>query len=176
MMDFIEDLRWKRAVSIAVVCGTMLAGFLSTQSMSKEEVAAAYDGKLPVEQVTISSKGGGVHGLALEVVSKPVDVQMGLMFRKKMGKDQGMLFEMGAPQETAFWMKNTLIPLDMLFVAEDGTIIDIHKNAEPHSTTPIPSGGLVTGVIELNGSRTTELNISIGDRVLHPYFKQSVKK
>lgn len=176
MMDFFEGLQWKRVVSVAVVCGTMLAGFLSTQSMSKEEVAEAYDGKLPVEQVTISSKSGGVHGFSLEVVSKPVDIQMGLMFRKKMGKDQGMLFEMGAPQATSFWMKNTYIPLDMLFVAEDGTIINIHKNAVPHSTTPIPSGGLVTGVIELNGNRTTELNINTGDRVLHPYFKQSVKK
>lgn len=176
MMDFLEGLEWKKAVSVAVVCGTMLAGFLSTQSMSKEEVASAYDGKLPVEQVTISSQGGGVHGFELEVVSKPVDVQMGLMFRKSMGKDQGMFFQMGAPQATSFWMKNTFIPLDIIFIAEDGTIINIHKNAEPHSTTSIPSGGPVTGVIELNGGRTTALNINVGDRVIHPYFRQTVKK
>ncbi len=176
MMDFIEDLQWKRAVSIAVVLGTMLAGFLSTQVLSKEDSASAYSGKLPVEQVTVELQGGGVHGFALEVVSKPVDVQMGLMFREKMGNDQGMLFEMGEPQQTSFWMKNTLIPLDMLFVSEDGTIINIHQNAEPHSLTPIPSNGEVTGVIELNGGRAKALNIRIGDRILHPYFKQTAKK
>ncbi|MCC7038375.1 MAG: DUF192 domain-containing protein [Alphaproteobacteria bacterium] len=176
MMDFLEDLQWKKAISIAVVLGTMLAGFISTQVMSKEDASMAYSGKLPVEQVTVELQGGGVHGFSLEVVSKPVDIQMGLMFREKMGKDQGMLFEMGAPQLTAFWMKNTLIPLDMLFVAEDGTIINIHQNAEPHSLTPIPSNGEVTGVIELNGGRAKALNIKVGDRVLHPYFKQTVKK
>jgi uncharacterized membrane protein (UPF0127 family) len=176
MMDFLEDLQWKRAISIAVVLGTMLAGFISTQVMSKEDAAMAYSGKLPVEQVTVELQGGGVHGFSLEVVSKPVDIQMGLMFREKMGKDQGMLFQMGAPQLTSFWMKNTLIPLDMLFIAEDGTIINIHHNAEPHSLTPIPSNGEVTGVIELNGGRAKALNIKVGDRVLHPYFKQTVKK
>ena len=100
-----------------------------------------------------------------------MDLEIGLMYRKTMPEDNGMLFLLSAePKETAFWMKNTLIPLDMLFIARDCTIVNIHAGAEPLSLTPIPSGQPVTAVIELNGGRAQALGIKAGDKVIAPYF------
>lgn len=130
-----------------------------------------YQTTLPVEKTVIVKQDGKKHTFNLEIASKPIDIQIGLMYREKMPKDHGMMFQMGkTPQVVSFWMKNTLIPLDMLFVAADGTIANIHRNAQPGSLTSVPSQLPVTAVIELNGGRADAVGLSIGDRVLHPYF------
>ncbi|HYD17257.1 MAG TPA: DUF192 domain-containing protein [Patescibacteria group bacterium] len=176
-MEALKNLPWRRYGSVAIVIATMIGGFMSSYAMPDEEATVAYSGDLPVEQVTIERQKGGLKALSLEVVSKPVDLAMGLMYRKSMGTDQGMLFQMGKPaRPTSFWMKNTLIPLDIIFVAEDGRITHIHPNAKPHDLSPIPSNGPVTGVIELNGGRAAALEIQVGDFVVHPYFSQTPKK
>jgi uncharacterized membrane protein (UPF0127 family) len=82
-----------------------------------------------------------------------------------------MLFDFKRPQQTAFWMRNTLIPLDILFIAADGRIVSIARNAVPHSEVPIPSGGVVLGVLEIAGGRAAQLGIYPGDRVKHRIFK-----
>jgi uncharacterized membrane protein (UPF0127 family) len=109
----------------------------------------------------------------VEIASQPIDLHVGLMFRKEMAKDRGMLFEFGdEPKEESFWMKDTLIPLDMIFVAADGHIVNIHPNARPGDITPIPSLEPVTAVLEINGGMAEGLGIKVGDKVLHPYFKK----
>ena len=94
------------------------------------------------------------------------------MFRKAMAADRGMLFDFKTPQEVAFWMKNTLIPLDMVFIAADGRIVSIASNAAAMSETPIPSGGEVLGVLELKGGRAGEIGASPGDQVRQRIFRR----
>lgn len=92
------------------------------------------------------------------------------MFRKALAPDRGMLFPYNPPQRAAFWMKNTLIPLDILYIAPDGRVLSIARNAVPHDETPLPSGGLVRGVLEIPGGRAAQLGILPGDRVLNKIF------
>ena len=94
----------------------------------------------------------------------------GLMFREKLGPYEGMLFDFYKEAPVSFWMKNTLIPLDMIFIAADGTIRSIHANAVPHSTESIPSQFPVRAVLEINGGSAKLLGIKPGDKVLHPIF------
>jgi uncharacterized membrane protein (UPF0127 family) len=94
----------------------------------------------------------------------------GLMFREKLGPYDGMLFDFHQEAPVSFWMKNTLIPLDMVFIAADGTIRHIHANAVPLSTDTIPSEFPVRGVLEINGGSARLLGIKPGDKVKHPIF------
>ncbi len=128
------------------------------------------DGEIHTQKLVIVGKNGVKHDFQVEIASTPQEQEMGLMFRTKMAPDHGMLFEMNQTAPVVFWMKNTLIPLDMLFVAPDGIIKHIHANAVPKDLTAIPSDGPVSGVIEINGGRAKALGIAVGDRVLHPYF------
>ncbi len=131
-----------------------------------------YDSGLAIETAVIEMQDGKTHKFDLEIAAKPMDIEIGLMHRKYMSKDRGMLFQMGTPmREIRFWMKNTLISLDMLFVDTDGKIVNIHHKAIPESLTSIPSKFPVKAVIELNGGRAEEVGIRIGDYVRHSYFK-----
>jgi uncharacterized protein len=94
----------------------------------------------------------------------------GLMFREKLGPYEGMLFDFYSETPVSFWMKNTLIPLDMVFIAADGTIKHVHANATPLSTDTIPSGFPVRAVLEINGGSARLLGIKPGDKVKHPIF------
>jgi len=94
----------------------------------------------------------------------------GLMFRKQLGAYEGMLFDFFREQPVAFWMKNTLIPLDMVFIAADGTVRHVHANAVPMSTDTIPSEAAVRAVLEINGGTARLLGIKPGDKVKHPIF------
>jgi uncharacterized protein len=94
----------------------------------------------------------------------------GLMFREKLGPYEGMLFDFMQEQPVSFWMKNTLIPLDMLFIGADGTVLDIHERAVPLSLDSIGTDKPVLGVLELNGGTVSRLGIKRGDRVEHPLF------
>ena len=94
----------------------------------------------------------------------------GLMYRKQMGAYEGMLFDFFREQPVAFWMKNTLIPLDMVFIAADGTVRHVHANATPMSTDSISSEAAVRGVLEINGGTARLLGIKPGDKVRHPIF------
>jgi uncharacterized membrane protein (UPF0127 family) len=82
-----------------------------------------------------------------------------------MGPDEGMLFPSERPQARSFWMKNTVIPLDLIFVGPDGLITNIAANAVPYSLAPIPSSGAAIAVLELKGGRAAELGIEPGARV-----------
>jgi uncharacterized membrane protein (UPF0127 family) len=114
----------------------------------------------------------GGHDLKFEVDLATNDAERarGLMFRKQLGAYEGMLFDFFQEMPVSFWMKNTLIPLDMVFIAADGTVKHVHANAVPLSTDPIPSVYPVRAVLEINGGSAALLGIKPGDRVRHPIF------
>jgi len=114
----------------------------------------------------------GVQHFVVEIADTDAARERGLMFRKHLAGDRGMLFDFKTPQTVAFWMKNTLIPLDMVFIAPNGRVLSIARNATPMSETPIPSDGVVLGVLEIRGGRAAELDVEPGDvvreRMFHP--------
>ena len=112
--------------------------------------------------------GSGRHSFDVELARTPAQTRRGLMFRGELADDAGMLFDFGEPQPIAMWMKNTLIPLDMVFVGKDGTITRIAHWTTPLSLEPISSGGPVRAVLELKGGITERLGIVAGDRVVFP--------
>jgi uncharacterized protein len=98
----------------------------------------------------------------------PEQRNRGLMFRQSLASDAGMLFDFEEERPVAFWMQNTFIPLDMIFIASDGTVRKVHANAVPHDTTSIPSEYPVRFVLEIPGGRAAEIGLEPGDRLEHP--------
>jgi uncharacterized protein len=115
-----------------------------------------------VVPLTIHSANGS-HRFTVEIAQTPEQQETGMMFRRSVPKNHGMIFPYEPSQEVAFWMKNTLVPLDMLFIRSDGTIVRI-VTAKPLSLDPVPSGEPIAAVLELRGGRSAELGISEGDR------------
>lgn len=93
------------------------------------------------------------------------------MFRTALADNMGMLFPYDGAQNVTMWMRNTYIPLDMLFIRADGTIHRIEAKTEPFSERMIEAGGDVAAVLELAGGASERLGIKAGDKVSHPYFK-----
>jgi hypothetical protein len=112
--------------------------------------------------------GGSAYKFEVELATTPSEREQGLMFRKSMAPNAGMLFLYPGEQQVAFWMKNTLIPLDMLFLKADGSIARIAPNAVPLDETPIPSNAEVKAVLEVNGGTAAALGIKEGDKVDYP--------
>ena len=106
----------------------------------------------------------------VELALNDAERARGLMFRDKLGPYDGMLFDFYQDAPVSFWMKNTLIPLDMVFIAGDGTVKHVHSNAVPLSTETIPSEFPVRAVLEINGGSAKLLGIKPGDKVKHPIF------
>jgi uncharacterized protein len=107
----------------------------------------------------------GTHVFRVEVARTPEEQARGLMFREKLAPDEGMIFPMKPPRFASFWMKNTLIPLDMIFIRADGTISSIEAQTVPHSLTPVASLEPVAAVLEIAGGRAAELGIEAEDKV-----------
>lgn len=107
----------------------------------------------------------GARRFTVEIADTEAARNRGLMFRKYLAADRGMLFEFHPPQSVSFWMKNTLIPLDMLFINSDDRVISIAREATPLSEAQISSGGDVREVLELRGGRAAEIGARIGDLV-----------
>jgi uncharacterized membrane protein (UPF0127 family) len=112
----------------------------------------------------------GRHKFKVELALTAAQMAQGLMYRRQMDADAGMLFDYRSTQPVSFWMRNTYIPLDIIFIREDGRIAGIHERAVPLSEVPIPSPEPVRAVLELNGGTAARLGIKPGDRVHHPIF------
>src|SRR5262249_33656513 len=123
-----------------------------------------------LEPLEITSKNG-VHVFAVEMAVTPEQQAKGLMFRRELPEGQGMLFDFGHEQPTSFWMKNTYIPLDMIFIRGDGRIARIAENTVPLSEALVPSGGPVRAVLEVIGGTAKKVGIAVGDRVSHATFR-----
>lgn len=125
--------------------------------------------KVPLERVTIAKASGGAP-IVLDVEIATTDQQkaVGLMFRTELADRTGMLFPYGREQDITMWMRNTYIPLDMLFIRADGVIHRIEARTEPMSERVIAAGAPVSAVLELAGGAAERLGIAAGDRVNHP--------
>lgn len=120
-------------------------------------------------QVVIES-GARRHAFRTWIANTPERREQGLMWIRSLPADRGMLFIFDRPQPVSFWMKNTYVSLDLMFVAPDGRIIRIAENAEPLSLRNIDSMGVVLGVFEVRGGTAQRLGIAPGDRLRHPAF------
>ncbi len=119
------------------------------------------------DRVTVVGDWGRAN-FAVQVADDNEERAQGLMFVEEMAMLEGMLFVYDAPRRASFWMRNTLIPLDMLFVSADGTIKKVHENAIPLDETGIDGGPDITFVLEINGGLSSRLGIAAGDVLQHP--------
>ncbi len=126
--------------------------------------------KLPAEQLTIVSDDGKSHVFTVEVAVTQQQQDTGLMFRTEVPANTGMLFPWPAPQISEMWMKNTIQPLDMVFIGADGTVKAIAENTVPYSLRVISSGVPVLATLELQAGITAALDINVGDRVIAKQF------
>jgi len=122
-------------------------------------------------EVTIVTAAGARHQFKVDWAKSWPQKSRGLMFRKEMPIDNGMLLDYDPPTEASIWMRNTLIGLDIVFIRADGTIESIFFGAKPRDETPMPSKGPVRAVLELNAGVARLLGIQPGDKVEHPIFK-----
>lgn len=143
--------------------------FISSAFASLVLFLPAAFAQLETGPLTIMS-GETEHSFTVELANDPEEVQTGLMNREELAENAGMLFDFGQPREANMWMKNTLIPLDMLFIDTDGDVLAIARDAVPGSLRRINPGFPVKAVLELAGGRAEELGIEPGDTVHHEIF------
>jgi uncharacterized protein len=143
-------------------CAAMIASLFAF-------AAGAQLQRFATSELTIVS-ATGPHRFTVEVAETPAQMEQGLMFRRSMAPDAGMLFDYKTPTVATMWMRNTLIPLDMLFVDAHGRIVNVHERAVPQSLDVIAGAAPVRAVIELNGGTAARLGIAPGDQVQHPIF------
>ena len=141
-------------------------------SMGARILAAAFIVATPIAAYADDTKltlhtGTGDYAFNVEVVDTDAKRAEGLMFRTELADDAGMLFDFKAEREVSFWMRNTFIPLDMIFVGTDGVVDTIHVNARPQDPTSIPSKVSVQFVLEIPGGRSVEIGLKPGDTMDH---------
>jgi uncharacterized membrane protein (UPF0127 family) len=151
-------------------CARPIGRVLAVLAVALGASAASLAQAAELQTLEIASKTG-VHTFQVEMAITPEEKEHGLMFRRELPEGQGMLFDFQSDQNVAFWMKNTYIPLDMLFIRGDGRILRIAENTEPLSERNIPSGGPVRAVLEVIGGTAKKLGIAAGDRVGGSIFK-----
>ena len=140
-----------------------LAAALSVAACAAQPPSCPYD----ADYVAISASSGD-HCFGVEIADSARERMRGLMYVRHMESDRGMLFLFDEPEEQSFWMKNTYISLDIIFIAPDGRIANIAARTEPLSENSVPSVGPVTAVLEINGGLAEKLGLTAGDRVRHP--------
>jgi uncharacterized membrane protein (UPF0127 family) len=112
----------------------------------------------------------GTHEFSVEVMRSGLQRERGLMFRRFLPQDRGMLFDFEAERPVMMWMKNTYLPLDIIFIGRAGKVVGLAENTEPLSEKIIPSGAPAYGVLEVNGGTAARIGLKIGDSVRHPLF------
>jgi len=125
----------------------------------------------PCDESRLNIRGDwGQAAYSVEIADTPESRAQGLMFRESMARNAGMLFIFDRPQTVGFWMKNTLIPLDMLFIDQTGLVKRVHSNAIPGDLTTIPGGDGIFAVLEINGGLAQSYGITEGSEIRHPAF------
>ena len=151
--------RFAALAAFALAIGTMAP--LAAQTPSPD---AGQPQHLPTVPLTITS-GGRPHLFRVEVARNEAEQELGLMFRRAIDPNGGMIFPMDPPHRATFWMKNTLVPLDMLFIRTDGTVARVAAMTVPLSLDLVDAGETVGSVLELAGGRAAQLHIAAGDKV-----------
>lgn len=146
-----------RAIATAFVLAMTLAACSNSDA-----------GAQKVDELTaILHTATGEHTFTIEIADTPEAMARGLMYRQELAPDAGMLFDYRTERQVSFWMQNTYIPLDMVFIGADGTVKRIHANAKPLDPTSIPSRVPVRFVLEIPGGRAAEIGLAEGDRLTH---------
>ncbi|MBC2668389.1 DUF192 domain-containing protein [Novosphingobium piscinae] len=154
---------WSRAAQ--AIAFAALAACSSGQAGGQPAAAAqSAETRHPESGLPVIPLRVGRHAFRVEVASTEPEQQRGLMFRTKMGADEGMIFLRQPPDHAAFWMRNTVIPLDIIFIGKDRRILNI-AHGVPYDETPLPSAGVTLAVLELNEGRAAALGIKPGDLV-----------
>jgi uncharacterized membrane protein (UPF0127 family) len=115
----------------------------------------------------------GLQRFHIELADDPDEQAKGLMFREKLAMSSGMLFVFEPPKHATFWMRNTLVPLDMIFINAFGVVTKVHENAVPHDETPIDGGDDVAFVLEINAGLAKRMGLGPGSEMRHPMIEQS---
>ncbi|WP_345166233.1 DUF192 domain-containing protein [Sphingomonas daechungensis] len=151
-------------MAAAAIAASSACGSATTAPQVAEKSSAG------LEQVPLTiHSSSGTHKFTVEIARTPEQQARGLMFRESLAPDRGMIFPYDPPTDASFWMKNTLIPLDLVFIRPNGTVGRIAENAVPMSLEPIPSLEAVSAVLEIPGGRAAELHIKEGDKVNWPH-------
>ena len=129
----------------------------------------------PQAEEVVVETAKGERKFSVEVVREEKERNRGLMFRHELAESHGMLFDYDPPQQIAFWMKNTFVSLDIIFIGVDGRILNIAEKTTPLSLERLPANGKARGVLEINGGLSAKLGIKPGDRVRHALFDPSKK-
>jgi hypothetical protein len=162
----IQNMKWVRLFSVM-----MAFALISTVNISvAQEINDGVPQKL-METLLVVVSGDEKHEFTVQWAKTNMEHTIGLMWVREMADDKGMLFEYKIPGKRSFWMKNTFIPLDLIYIQRNGTIANIAVMAEPFNLNGIPSKGRVLGVFEINGGLAQKLGIKAGDTVHHPMFK-----
>ncbi len=153
--------------ALAALAALALAASLAG---AEAEAAPAVPAAPATDDLSIAT-ASGAHHFTVEVMRTPDQLERGLMYRRTMAPDRGMLFDFGASRPVSMWMKNTYLRLDMVFIAADGRVVSVKRDAEPLSEAIIPSGGDVLGVLEVNAGTAARIGLKAGDRVADPMFR-----
>jgi uncharacterized membrane protein (UPF0127 family) len=148
----------------AAACSPVAASDSPGAGASAGETRIHPESGLAVIPLTVKT-ASGAHVFQVEVAASEREQARGLMFRKAMGADEGMIFPMNPPRATAFWMRNTVIGLDLVFIGADHKVLNIAANAVPYDETQLPSAGEAAGVLELNAGRAAQVGLKPGDTV-----------
>ena len=164
-------LALKRNLMRAAGCAALFVLALFVAMPAYIQFAPAVLAKMRTDQLAIEKSGGGAPvQFTIERAETDQEKALGLMFRTRLKDNEGMLFNYGRSFEVTMWMRNTHIPLDMLFIRADGVIHRIEVRAEPLSERVISSGGDVAAVLEIAGGASERLGIKAGDKVRHKIF------
>lgn len=163
----------RAAVLLALFAFCIGAGLVPVVSSALRLGADAALARMQTERVVIRSADGKTNNaFDVEIAATDQQKAVGLMFRTELADTRGMLFHYGDEQDITMWMRNTYIPLDMLFIGKDGTIRHIEAETEPLSETVISAGVDSAAVLEIAGGAARRLGIAVGDRIEHRLFKQ----
>ena len=155
-------------LAAAVALGVCFAlAIVPSRTMAQALPASGETALEPLEIVTAS----GPHKFSVEVMRDDNQRARGLMYRRSMPEDRGMLFDFKREEPVAMWMKNTYLPLDMVFIDRTGRVVNVAENTEPLSERIIPSGGPVFAVLEVNAGTARRIGLKVGDRLKHPMFR-----
>jgi len=160
----IRRLALAAGLALAAVCAANLdASYFAAFAQAQPQAETA------LEPLTITT-ATGPHVFSVEVMRTDEQRARGLMFRRYLPPNRGMLFDFKEEQPVMMWMKNTYLPLDMVFIARNGTVINVAENTEPMSERTIPSAGPAYAVLEVNAGTAKRIGLKKGDKVSHAMF------
>jgi len=168
-MKFISKWKWRGAVFSLIALPLIIAASFGAPPVGAQQSEQGF----ATDRLTIETADGRQFDFVVELARSPEQRAQGLMFRRSLPEMSGMLFVYGKEWEVSMWMKNTIIPLDMVFIKKDGRIVTIAERTIPQSLATISSMQPVAGVLELNGGTAARLGIRRGDRVLYSAFTQA---